>query len=86
MGRPGGKPRGHTVRVGSATRPESTENPAAKAPGGRAPRNISVALFTFLRQHESLLRDMAAKEHAEGTFTRGLWRCLDILDDEAWPR
>ena len=49
----------------------------------RGPEHISEPLRRFLREHEPMLRELAAEEAREGTFTLGLSRCIDLLDREA---
>ena len=45
------------------------------------PRHISEFLVNYLSQHETFLREMAAKEQDGGEFTPGLSRCIDMLDN-----
>lgn len=51
--------------------PHNTENP----------RVVSEFLATFLLGSESFLRELAAKEQADGTFTLGFSRRIDLLDN-----
>jgi len=46
----------------------------------RGPEHISEPLRRFLREHEPMLRAMAADEAERGEFTLGLSRCIDLLD------
>ena len=57
------------------------EAPSRTPHNAEDPRTISEFLATFLLEHESFLRDMAAKEQSDGKFTRGLSRCIDVLDN-----
>ncbi len=46
------------------------------------PMHISVPLRAFLRDHETMLRAMAAEEAERDEFTPGLSRCVGLLDSE----
>ena len=62
----------------------SASDPASAGPGNQHRLCISAWLASFLQANEAMLRDRAAREVAEGRFTRGLNRCIDILDHESW--
>lgn len=63
------------------------EAPSRTPHNTEIPRNISEFLATFLLVHESFLRDLAAKEQADGTFSPSPSRFIDLLDNpELWRR
>ncbi len=45
------------------------------------PRIVSGFLANFFPRHESFLQKLAAKEQADGTFTLGFSRRIDLLDN-----